>query len=390
MGTITREISLKSTSKDRLDSLQPCYLFSADKFYANARSFISAFKETFDDFTLAYSTKTCPHMLVLSELRQVKGANIEIVSPRELFLAKLAGFEDNEIVYNGVIPDDENKFRIAAHGGIVNLENPNEVRRLAELAFRTKTRIEVGLRVNLDIDESRKWKSRFGILPGTDAYKECFELQSDYFEIVGFHIHVHGCRSIEMWMNRAAKLGWLGKTVKNLKYLDFGSNMFGFMDDRLAAQFDTPIPTFQEYAKAIYHELNALYDVIPTIIIEAGTPIVADTMSVVGKVENIYERGFDTIATASCSVYDFGFFHGSDKKVPMDVVHRSQGKEYSNVEIFGYACTEDDTLCKSYSGRLAIGDLLIFRTLGAYAVSLRTDFIKTRMPVYAIDEILQE
>jgi len=54
------------------------------------------------------------------------------------------------------------------------------------------------------------------------------------------------------------------------------------------------------------------------------------------------------------------------------------------VEIFGYACTEDDTVYKSYTGELAVGDYLLFRNLGAYANSLSSDFIKPAMKTYDI------
>lgn len=374
-------------SSDRLDKLQPCFLFDSEQFKMNLAHFYSSFAEYFGDMGVwpSYSTKTNPDINVLKAVCESPDWMIEIVSPRELALARAAGFTHDRVVYNGVIPDVEGKFAVAAVGGNVNVENYSELKALAEYAERCNVPIEVGLRVNIHIDPDRKWESRFGVKPHTEHFERCLELQNDFLKIVGIHSHIHGCRTLDFWERRARILGELGKEL-DVKYIDFGSNMFGFMDDRLADQFPCDIPTASQYAETIYNELKKIYgyEELPDIIIEPGTPVVANTVSVLGKVETISERGFDTIATASCSVYDFGFFHGSPKHPPMDVVHMSKGKEYKDLEIFGYACTEDDTVFKSYTGELAVGDYLLFRNLGAYANSLSSNFIKTAMRTYDI------
>lgn len=364
-----------------IDKIQPCFLFDSDMFKQNVVNYRNGFASVFGDkFILSYSTKTNPHPLVLKALAQVPWVMIEIVSPHELDLAVEAGFSFDRIVYNGVIPDIKGKVLVASHGGIVNVENYRELKEIADYAEKYKLHLNVGMRVNIRIDENRKWESRFGIKPYTDQFYDCLKCQNKYLKIVGIHSHIHGCRTLDHWKERAKQLGELCKRC-GFEYIDFGSNLFGYMDERLASQFDCKVPTAREYAEAIYDELTWYYSrsEMPTIIIEPGTPVVANTVSVLGKVENINDRGFDTIATASCSVYDFGFFHGSDKHPPMDVIHMSEGENYENLEIFGYACTEDDTVCKSYTGNLAVGDYLLFRNLGAYANSLCSDFIKPKL-----------
>lgn len=375
-----------SVSRDKLDIMQPCFLFDHDKFMSNLRHFNMSFSSYFGDmFIPSYSTKTNSSPHVLSAVRESRDWKLEIVSPHELMLARQLKFPLRRIVYNGVIPDLEGKFAVAESGGIVNVENYSELKALADLAMEAETPIEVGLRVNIHIDDNRPWESRFGVKPYTEQFDQCLNLQSDYLKIVGIHSHIHGCRTLDFWRERATQLGIIAKDFW-MSYIDFGSNMFGFMDERLAAQFPNAIPTADDYARTIHDGLVAVYgsNHIPTVIIEPGTPVVADTICVLGKVETINERGFDTIATASCSVYDFGFFHGSDKHPPMDVVHMSEGKHYEDLEIFGYACTEDDTVCKSYTGELAVGDYLLFRNLGAYANSLCSDFIKPSLKTYDI------
>lgn len=390
MDTTLNGTLRKSMSRDELDRIQPCFLFDSEQFKSNLTHFYSSFATYFTDKGIrpSYSTKTNPDLNVLKAVCESPDWMIEIVSSHELKLARVAGFTYDRIVYNGVVPDLEGKFLVASNGGIVNVENYSELKALADYAKERKTYIEVGLRVNINVDAKRKWMSRFGAVPFTEHFERCISIQNEYLKIVGIHSHIHGCRTLDFWKTRATLLGLLGKHL-HVKYIDFGSNMFGFMDPRLAGQFDCEIPSASEYAETIYEELMLFFedDEMPTIIIEPGTPVVANTVSVLGKVETISERGFDTIATASCSVYDFGFFHGSPKHPPMDVVHMSNGDYYKDVEIFGYACTEDDTVYKSYTGELAEGDFLLFRNLGAYANSLCSNFIKPAMKMYDIAKL---
>lgn len=385
MATTTNETLRKLLLSGRFDQVQPCYLFDSEKFTDNLARFYSSFNAYFGDkFIPSYSTKTNPDFAVLTTLAKSKDWMIEIVSDHERHLAAACGFRYDRVVYNGVVPDPLGKIAVATEGGIVNVESYTELVELAAYAQEWMRPIEVGLRVNIDIDPRRNWKSRFGIIPDSEMMEKCLKLQGPYLKIVGIHCHIHGCRSLEFWHIRAAKLGTLAKKL-NLKYIDFGSNMFGYMDDRLAEQFNMEnIPTPDDYARVIHFELSRIFTDgdMPTVIVEPGTPVVADTVSLLGRIEAISERGFDTIATASCSIYDCGFFHGSDKHPPVDIINAHPGKHYKDVEIFGYACTEDDTVCQSYTGELAEGDYILIRNVGAYGKSLSSDFIKQSPKMY--------
>lgn len=368
---------------DSVAAVAPCFLFEDDRFKQNIESFIASFEESLPKFTLAYSTKTNPHWQVLKALRENGKAHIEIVSPHEYSLARAAGFDDSEIVYNGVIPDVEGKFRVAEHGGIVNAENVQEIKDLSRMAAHRRKKIQVGIRLNLNVGQ--KYESRFGIKPESPEFNECFEWTHEYFDIVGIHAHLHGNRWLEGWEARAVALGRIAKEI-GARYIDFGSNMFGYMDPRLADQFGNPIPSPEDYARTIRKVLSGYFEEIPEVIIEAGTPVVANAMTMVGVIENIS----GSHATASCSAYDLGFFRGSDKHPPVDIIHRNadSSKMLSHGVIYGYACTEDDVVCHDYSGGIARGDIVLVRNIGAYALSLSSDFIKQKPAVYPVSLFL--
>lgn len=383
--TTTNETLRKLLLSGKLESLQPCFLYDGEQFASNLATFYSGFAEYFGDAGVrpSYSTKTNSDINVLKTVCQSSDWMVEIVSPHELSLVRAAGFSYDRVVYNGVIPDVEGKYLVAVHGGIVNVENLTELKALSMYAAHAGIPIEIGLRVNIKADESREKESRFGVMPHTEQFERCLECQNGYLKIVGIHCHVRSGRELRYWKNRARMMGELALEL-GARYIDFGSNMIGFMDPRLAEQYDCDVPTATDYAKTIHDELKSIYgdNDLPLVILEPGTPVVGNVVTLLGKVENIYERGFDTIATASCSIYDCGFFHGSDKQPPIDVVHMGEGKHYEGVEIFGYACTEDDTVCKSYTGELAVGDYLLVRNVGAYGNSLSSNFIKPALETY--------
>ncbi len=381
MDTIINEIYRLSMSSDRLDDLLPCFVFDRNRFDRNINSFRKSFHKYFDRFEIAYSTKTNPHPAILKAAKE-NGIKIEIVSHYEYDEVAKAGFMPDEVIYNGVIPHLFSKYTIASHGGKVNVENIFEMKQIAAIALKEKRKIKIGMRLNINLHGDNGHSSRFGIVPFSPEFFQFLNLQNDYCMINGVHIHIHGGRDIDSWRTRAKKAGEVAAYLRS-EYIDFGSNIFGFMDERLSEQFNSNIPSVDEYAKAIFNELGRFYNKMPEIIIEAGTPIVADTVSAVGKVEYI-KAGSSTQAVSSCSVYDFGFFHGSDKKVPVDVIHLSDGNQYNGITIYGYACTEDDVVCESYSGELCVGDILVFRNLGSYAYSLCSDFIKPKLKLYEL------
>lgn len=381
MDTIINEIYRLSMSSDSMDSLLPCFVFDRNRFDRNINSFRKSFRKYFDKFEIAYSTKTNPHPAILKAAKE-NGIKIEIVSHYEYDEVAKVGFMPDEVIYNGVIPHLFSKYTIASHGGKVNVENIFEMKQIAAIALKEKREIKIGIRLNINLHDGEGHCSRFGVVPFSQEFFQFLNLQNDYCRINGVHIHIHGGRDIDSWKARAKKAGEVAAYLRS-EYIDFGSNLFGFMDKRLSEQFDNKIPSFDEYAEVIFNELGRFYNKMPEIIIEAGTPIVADTVSAVGKVEYI-KTGLHKQAVSSLSIYDFGFFHGSDKKVPVDVIHISGNDAYRNLPIYGYACTEDDLLCRSYNGELSVGDILIFRNLGAYAYSLCSDFIKPKLKLYEI------
>lgn len=374
------------TSSEILERFKSCdkkkpmnyYLFDREKFDQHLSDFRGVFAKVSPSggLIIGYSTKTNPHPSVLNAAME-NGCYAEIVSPHELQLALSVGFRKDRIIYNGIIPDPEGKFDIAQNNGIVNLESALEVEQIVKIADEQGKNIKIGLRLNIDIGNGRK--SRFGIDPDTPEFQYAINLisASKYVDIQGFHSHVYGGRDIEYWKRRSLAVAKIARKY-HCRYIDLGSNMYGFMDERMMSQFQCTIPKFSEYAFAIAESFYQSFigTEQPVLILEPGTPLISDCVSVLARIENIREIRGDVIATLSCSEYDCGFTPAT-KNVPIDVIHTGENtpSEYDDLNFYGYTCTEGDVLHRHWNGKAAIGDLVLLRNVGAYSYSLSNSFI---------------
>ena len=127
MSTTIEKILHELESRGRVP-FTPLYIVSEEILKDNIDAMNRAFFSRFDRFILGYSYKTNYAKDVLRMVHQ-EGGYAEVVSPMELAHARTF-VDDSKIIYNGVIRDVVGKVELAAHGGIVNVENLTELRDL--------------------------------------------------------------------------------------------------------------------------------------------------------------------------------------------------------------------------------------------------------------------
>ena len=366
------------------DLLTPVYVFDEDAFIANANKMTAAFKKYYPNFKLAYSYKT-NYANHICKLADSLGCFAEVVSPMELQHALECGVDVENIVYNGVIRADRQKLLVAqlAYGGKVNVDNIDELIAIDKMAEARRIKANIGVRLNFDIGNGLV--SRFGIdTEGEDFNKMIAILrESKYLKLVGVHCHISKAREIEFWKERVRKmLYYIGKLetagILDLQYIDLGSNMYAPMEKSLAKQFGDKIPSYRDYAKVIGKKLRRAFKKNkPLLIVEPGTPLVANTVSVLSTVVGIKEVQGKTFATMDCSKFNLGAIAGV-KNVPIKVFHNSEGMDLVDADLVGFTCIEDDVVNRNYTGKLAVGDRILFKNVGAYSNTFAPQFI---MPV---------
>ena len=362
------------------------YLFSKKIFAQNTDRLRIAFANQGMDCLLGYSVKTNNHKAVLTEAYN-NGMYAEVVSTDELKLATQCGFDHRHVIFNGIIPDARSRYEVAVQGGIVNLNDISQLKEFIAIAERYSNKVGIGLRVNFDIGNNVE--SRFGIFIDDEEFSEAIALikASDCVELKGFHLHATSSRDLKYWRVKAAKMAELAKRY-NVKYLDFGSRFFGPMNHKLKEHYGYDDVYFEDYA---YIVANALTEVFgersnwPEVILEPGTPIVSNAVSIIAEVMNVRMINGKAYADINCSRYDFTSSMNEKFFVACDVIRNDMNPSFSNVTLAGNTCVEADVLCRDYPGPIAKGDYVLIRNVGAYSVSKANSFITKPLEFVTID-----
>jgi len=366
---------LKSSGKDLPT---PLYIVNLPELRNTIEHLKLAFS-TFPRFIFGYSFKTNPALPIIRTVYYM-GGYAEVVSPKELKFARTI-FPLRMIIYNGVIPDIDGKFEVASHGGIVNVENVLELRLLNQYAMERDAVIDIGIRLNLDIEGLQP--SRFGMEFNDDL---CDTLKlCENLNIVGIHCHVSKAREISYWKERAKRMAHIAKEL-GCRYIDLGGNMYGHMRPEVAKRYKR-VPSFFDYAATIHKEFSEVFseDEMPCLILEPGTPIAASAQAYVSRVNIIKQVAGMTAVTLDGKAMDTEVFMDPKNRFPYHVLTESK-ESVEDAVVYGSTCTEIDIFTTGYTGPLAVGDRVLFDNVGAYSNTLETSFICGTPGIAAYDE----
>jgi diaminopimelate decarboxylase len=235
----------------------------------------------------------------------------------------------------------------------------------------------------LNFDIGNGVVSRFGFDVNGEDYQKMKQLikESANLTLVGVHCHISKARELPFWEKR---IEGIIKCVNDLKasgcmkkveYIDLGSNLYGSMEPCLAEQFGEYIPTFDDYADVICKPLyHAFRDRLPMLILEPGTPTVANAMGVLATVVGKKTVQGKTFLMMDCSKFNLGAIAGV-KNVPIKVYRFSEGEHVENADMVGYTCIEDDVVYHGFTGEIGVGDKVLFKNVGAYSNTFSPQFI---------------
>lgn len=366
----TIERMLQESALRGKDLPTPLYIVNKPILEENIDQLYTAFFRRFPRFIFGYSYKTNYASAVLRIVHH-KGGYAEVVSPMELAHAKQF-VADNRIIYNGVIQDVEDKAMLAVNGGIVNVENLTELRRINDYLREVDMAANIGIRVNLPM--SGMDTSRFGI----ELSPENISIIKGLSNIVvsSVHCHVAFSRSLDTWREKADKMAQAAKAL-GAHIIDLGGRMYGPMNPKLAAQFDCEIPTFQDYADCLYDVLSRHYgyEDMPTLIVEPGTTLISNAQSLLTTVADIKTVQGKTVCTLDAKKLDITVIGESTKTFPYYVINHGGGR-VTDASMCGCTCLESDRLVEGYTGPLDIGDRVLFDNIGAYSNVVSPNFIQ--------------
>ena len=146
----------------------PTYCYSLRKLRDNIRNFQKSFSSI--NPILCFSVKSNSNLQILKEIKK-SGMGADVVSKGEMMQALKAGISPKKIVFSGVgKKTEELKFAIDKKILLINAESESEIFEIERLAKLKKKIVDVGIRLNPNIDaktlkkiSTGKHEDKFGL-----------------------------------------------------------------------------------------------------------------------------------------------------------------------------------------------------------------------------------
>lgn len=356
----------------------PFYVYSA----ATLRRHFQVFDEALAgmDHLICYAMKANSNLAVVKLMGDL-GAGADVVSGGEYRRAIAAGIPGERIVFSGVGKTRE-EMRLALENGIrqFNVESEPELVALNEVALSLGTVAPVTIRVNPDVDAKThakiatgKSENKFGIpiARAREVYREIRDLKG--VKAVGIDVHI-GSQLTDLAPFRAAyeKVADLTQALREdgheIIRLDLGGG--------LGIPYETsnqapPLPI--EYGQVIRETVG---DLGCEIEIEPGRLIAGNAGLMVSSVIYLKHgegRDFLILDSAMNDLVRPSMYDAYHDIVP--VIEAEPGVDRTPHDIVGPVCETGDTFAKSRNlPPLAAGDLVAFRSAGAYGAVMASEY----------------
>lgn len=382
----------------------PLHVVDGDAVRRNVAAFDQRDEQGRPRVEVYYSYKSNPVPGVLQFLHEL-GIGAEVTSHLELWMALQIGVPPQHIIFNGPGKSDEG-LRLAIESGIqiININQAEEVERIAAIARELGKRVPVGIRVST----SGTWQGQFAT-PASHAL-EVFEAARDtgVLDVIGLHQHIGG--HIDSAERLAAPVDEVLDFVEMLEDKGFDLqilNLGGGLANRTTYNFTAtdhkhnvhygkalPVPdaeagfTIEQFVTVAHEHVTARYArrgrPAPRIFLEPGRGLTANTQMLVTSVlteRHTPERDY-LVLDAGINVLP-GLVSEFHQIMPLTDTGAAHDHEY---RLVGPTCAPWDTLLHSwYGSELHTGDQLVVMDTGAYFVPMATTFSFAEPGVLLVD-----
>ncbi len=356
----------------------PFYVYSTATLLRHFQLFDDALEGT--DHLVCYAMKAASNQAILKTLAQA-GAGMDVVSGGEYLRAKAAGVPGDKIVFSGV-GKTADEIRTALTGGIrqFNVESEPEMEVINAVALELGVVAPITVRVNPDVDAKThakiatgKSENKFGIpiARASEVYAHAASLAG--LEVIGIDVHIGSqLTDLEPFELAYTKVAELTEQLRaeghDIRRLDLGGGL-GIPYTR--ANDAPPLPV--EYGALIKKTLGHLGCEIE---IEPGRLIAGNAGLMVSKVIYVKSgegRDFLILDGAMNDLIRPAMYEAHHDIVA--VQEPEPGVEQQPYDIVGPVCETGDTFAKQRNmPPLAAGDLVAFRSAGAYGAVMASEY----------------
>ena len=359
----------------------PFFLISEERLHANVNDYLDALALIWPNSQLSYSVKTNSLPWLLKYLHK-QNVYAEVVSDEEYDLAKMCGYPDGHIVFNGPIKSPDYLQEAIQGGTLANLDSQSDLDTFLSMEFSDIS--NVGIRINVDVSVFdpvdigyTENGFRFGFCEENGQLAHVIERIREHHPNQSFGLHFH-CNSVTRSLGVYETISsYANKIIQKYKltpsYIDMGGGFFGGVEGK---------PTARQYISLIREVLSKTVDINKTkLILEPGSAII-------GSVADLYTTVLDAknMERARIVTTDGSRIHIDPlwaKSRYMYSIESKSKKIASKQVICGYTCMDHDRLMVLDGDvQLEIGDKIIYHRVGAYSITFGGMFIRYLPDVY--------
>ena len=358
----------------------PIYCYSTKRLVDN----INNFKNSFKSFSplICFSVKSNYNSTILKIIKEY-GLGADVVSDGELKKVLSLGFKPNRIVYSGVGKKfEELKFAISKNILLINVESESELKNIEKLAQKFRKKVNIGLRLNPNIDAKTNTKistgrmqDKFG-LNGSDIIKILKKFNnSKNIKIKCLSVHIGSQITQNKPYNNVlmAITKILTKSKYKFEYIDLGGGM-GIRYTKANKKLD-----YSKLSKNIYkfsRKNNC------KIIFEPGRSIVGNTAVLLTKVIYIKKTSNKKFVIIDAGMNDLicpALYNASHDIIPLT---KKSSRNSSSHDFVGPICETSDSFLKTKNyQKINEGDNLAIKDVGAYGIVLSSNYNLRPRPV---------
>ena len=351
----------------------PTYCYSYERLKEN----ISNFKKSFNSFAplVCFAIKSNTNVNLIREIRKF-GLGADVVSMGELMIALKAGIDPKKIIFSGVgKTSDEIRYAIDKKILLINAESKSEINEIEKIAKSKKKIINIGIRLNPNIDaktlkqiSTGKKENKFGVDEKMffNLVNYCKFSKNINLKCLSVHIgsQILDHKPYEKMLKAMDKI--IKKSNYKFEFIDLGGGM------GISYEKNNKKLNYQKYNIAIKKFLKNHKS---KIIFEPGRSIVGNIGTLISRVTYIKENDKKDFIILDAAMNDLmrpALYGANHITLPAIKTNQSSKKVY---EFVGPICESTDkfTTLKKFQ-KLKEKDLVVMCDVGAYGMSLSSNY----------------
>lgn len=365
---------------------EPFYLYDLD----GMRTRVRALRAAFSGIQVHYAMKANSSAQILSAF-QKEGTGVDTVSGGEIRVALKAGFRAEDIIFSGV-GKTRAELELAIGQGIkqINVESPQEFRRIVEIAAAMGKKPRVAFRMNPDVDAKTHPYITTGFLENkfgmgdhfVPELLEIWESAKKHVELVGLTLHIgsqlRDISPIEDAIRITLRIfKQFQESGAALQSIDVGGGLgIPYTEEHSIPSRDLEL--IDGYGKMLQRVLKGFGG---KVLCEPGRILVGSSGTLLGEVQYVKEtpsRNFLILNTGMHHLMRPCLYQAFHRIIP---VAENPSRATKTYDVVGPICESSDVIGKQRQmHEVKQGEWVAIADAGAYGISMASTYNEHELP----------